>query len=395
MPKVSSACTVYGPIGHGMSQWGRLVGKKHAMARVAAPIAGPKIALVSVSNGPAPRTQTGGCCANATVLRAHVLLSDRPMAHPVTPHLSVVVPLFNEEESVEPLVEAVRSALGGAAWELVLVDDGSTDRTAEVAVGLAAADPRVRLLRLAKNYGQTQAMQAGFDDANGDVIVSMDGDLQNDPCDIPRLVATLDEGYDLVAGYRLRRQDELITRKVPSWVANRLIRAITGVNIRDNGCSLKAYRRQMLDRLHLYSDMHRFLPAVAAAVAGARITEVPVRHHARKFGHSKYGLSRTFKILADLVTLTMIAWFRERPLFLFAAAAALCFALAAGFLGLTVIALSQWKGIVNAYVLPGVTLIWVMLGSYLLMLGLIGEVALRRARQAEAEPAPIAVEVAL
>ena len=155
--------------------------------------------------------------------------------------------------------------------------------------------PRIRAScssELARNYGQTQAMQAGFDRANGRIVVSMDGDLQNDPRDIPLLVAKLEEGFDLVAGYRMRRQDKVVTRKIPSWVANRIIIWLTGVRIRDNGCSLKAYRRDLLDQLHLYSDMHRFLPALAAATANARIAEVPVRHHARRFGVSKYGLTR-------------------------------------------------------------------------------------------------------
>ena len=146
-------------------------------------------------------------------------------------------------------------------------------------------------------------MQAGFDRARGRIVVSMDGDLQNDPRDIPLLVAKLDEGYDLVAGYRMQRQDKVVTRKIPSWVANRIIIFLTGVRIRDNGCSLKAYRRELLDQLHLYSDMHRFLPALAAATANARIAEVPVRHHARRFGVSKYGLSRVAKLLADLLTI--------------------------------------------------------------------------------------------
>lgn len=165
------------------------------------------------------------------------------------PTLSVVVPLFNEEESLEPLVTAVREALASIdRWELILVDDGSTDATPTIAARISAEDPRVRLIRLARNYGQTPAMQAGFDHARGDIVVSMDGDLQNDPGDIPRLVERVEEGYDLVAGYREKRQDRLITRKVPSWVANRIIRKITGVPIRDNGCSLKAYRRELLER---------------------------------------------------------------------------------------------------------------------------------------------------
>jgi glycosyltransferase involved in cell wall biosynthesis len=315
-----------------------------------------------------------------------------PVTHPVK--LSVVVPLFNEEESVQPLVAAVRDALVGyRAWELVLVDDGSGDQTAEVARRAGDLDPRVRLVRLARNYGQTLAMQAGFDEARGDVIVSMDGDLQNDPQDIPRLIATLESGYDLVAGYRERRQDKLLSRKIPSWTANRIIRAITGVDIRDNGCSLKAYRRATLDRMCLYSDMHRFLPALAAATAGARITEIPVRHHARRFGQSKYGLSRIFKLLADLLTIAMIAWFRERPLALFGVAAAAAFAVGLAFLGVSVIALAEFRQqMADAYVLPAATLLWLMLGCYLLMLGLVGEVALRRAREAHPELLPMAVE---
>ncbi|MGH7622120.1 MAG: glycosyltransferase family 2 protein, partial [Gemmatimonadaceae bacterium] len=228
------------------------------------------------------------------------------MPLPAAPDLSVVVPLYNEEESVGPLADAVREALASVErWELVLVDDGSRDGTVRIAESLASADPRIVLVQLARNYGQTQAMQAGFDAARGRVVVSMDGDLQNDPRDIPLLIAKLEEGYDLVAGYRMRRQDKVITRKLPSWVANRIIIWLTGVRIRDNGCSLKAYRRDLLDQLHLYSDMHRFLPALAAATANARIAEVPVRHHARRFGTSKYGLSRIAKLLADLLTIKM------------------------------------------------------------------------------------------
>ena len=299
--------------------------------------------------------------------------------------VSIVVPLYNEVESVTPLVEAIRAALARVdAWELVLVDDGSMDGTVGVASAVAAADPRIRLIQLARNYGQTQAMQAGFDAARGDVVVSMDGDLQNDPADIPELVAKLDMGYDLVAGYRLRRQDKALSRKLPSWVANRLIAAITGVRIRDNGCSLKAYRRSLLERLDLYSDMHRFLPALAAATAGARITEIPVRHHARRFGASKYGLTRVAKILADLLTITMISWFRERPLTMFGFGAlgsvvvGVVFGVAAAFAFLTFTASKAM-----AYVLPAAALLWVLLACYLLMLGLIAEVALHEARSAQ------------
>jgi glycosyltransferase involved in cell wall biosynthesis len=308
--------------------------------------------------------------------------------------LSVVVPLYNEEESVGPLVDAVRQALAEQpSWELVLVDDGSRDGTVARVEALSTQDARVRLVRLARNYGQTQAMQAGFDEALGEVVVSMDGDLQNDPQDIPRLLAALDEGHDLVAGYRLRRQDDFLRRKVPSWVANRIIRLVTGVNIRDNGCSLKAYRRWTLDRMDLYSDMHRFLPALAAATAGARITELPVRHHPRRFGQSKYGLSRVLKILADLLTISMIMWFRERPLTLFGLGALASFAAAAGFfLGSSLALFDVQEGIADTYVLPASGMLCALLGCYLLMLGLVAQVYLHRSRERQQAPPPISVE---
>ncbi len=311
-----------------------------------------------------------------------------------SPLVSVVVPLYNEEDNVTPLVNAVRAAMADVPeWELVLVDDGSRDQTPEIAERIAATEPHVRFGRLARNYGQTQAMQAGFDLAGGDVIVSMDGDLQNDPADIPRLVAKLEEGYDLVAGYRVRRQDNLLKRKVPSWIANRIIRFITRVDIRDNGCSLKAYRRWTLDRMPLYSDMHRFLPAMAAAMAGARITEIPVRHHARQFGQSKYGLSRVFKILADLLTITLISWFREKPLVLFGMGALGAFLLGTVFGVASVGGLLQDHGSVSdAFVLPASMMLCYVLGGFLLLLGLVAEVALRKAREEDGEVLPLAAE---
>lgn len=310
--------------------------------------------------------------------------------------LSVVVPLYNEEESVRPLVAAVRDTLGeGSHWELVLVDDGSRDATVDIVMQIAREDARVRLIPLARNYGQTPAMQAGFDHARGRVVVSMDGDLQNDPRDIPMLVDKLDEGYDLVAGYRLGRQDKLITRKVPSWVANRLIRSITGVSIRDNGCSLKAYRRDLLSRIHLYSDMHRFIPAIAAATAGARITELPVRHHARQFGTSKYGLSRVGKVLLDLLIIKMIRSFRDRPLVMFAAGALLSFLIGLVFASSMVLSVTSLLNldlrvsVSESLVMPGAALLWFGLAFYLLMLGLIAEVFLRQSGDPDPDLLPV------
>lgn len=306
------------------------------------------------------------------------------------PELSIVVPIYNEEESIPHLVAAVRDALTEAwgdarRWELVMVDDGSRDRSVDVALAEAERDARVRLVRLARNYGQTQAMQAGFDAARGEVIVSMDGDLQNDPRDIPNLLARMAEGYDLVAGYRKGRQDAFITRKIPSFVANRIIAALTGVRIRDNGCSLKAYRRSVIEQFSLYSDQHRFLPALAAATAGARITEIPVRHHARRFGSSKYGLSRVLKILGDLLTMLMISSFRERPLAMFGTGALAAFSLFTLFAGASLIAIGSFsEAKARAYVLPGAALVWLLLALFLLLLGLVGEVALRASRDEDA-----------
>lgn len=311
------------------------------------------------------------------------------------PELSIVVPVFNEAENLRPLVEAVRAAIGESElWELLVVDDGSTDGTRELADRLSREDGRIRLIALTRNFGQTAAMQAGFDAARGEVVVSMDGDLQNDPADIPRLVAKLNEGYDLVAGYRVDRQDTLITRKVPSWVANRLIAWLTGVPIRDNGCSLKAYRRDLLERVVLYSDMHRFIPAMAVATAGARVAEIPVRHHPRLAGTSKYGLSRIWKVLSDLLAIKMISSFRNQPLLMFGFAALTTTALGMVFMLLTVVSFPGGfrEGMAFAFVFPSVVVVWMTLAVYLLLLGLIAEVAIRGDRLDEGTVLPVVRE---
>lgn len=311
--------------------------------------------------------------------RAHIngdQLSSRNVVITVN-SISVVIPLFNEEENVDHLVPAVLDVLEpwGAPFELVLVDDGSSDGTWD-RLSAYADTPRVHLLRLAANSGQTAAMMAGFDYARGDVIVSLDGDLQNDPSDIPALVETLErEGYDLVCGWRENRQDKLVLRKVPSWIANRLIHALSGIPIRDNGCSLKAYRRPVVRRLNLYSEQHRFIPALAAS-HGATIGQMPVRHHARRFGSSKYGISRTFRVLADLLTLKMITTFRRRPLFGFSVIAAPCILLAGAFAGAWAFAFTNFRPVkADALVLPGVSLLCLATAVFLVMLGLVAEVA--------------------
>jgi glycosyltransferase involved in cell wall biosynthesis len=234
---------------------------------------------------------------------------------PSAPGLSVVVPIYNERENVAPLHEALTHSLQllGRSYEIVLVDDGSTDGTRDVLRELAARDPHLRLVVFRRNYGQTAAMAAGFRAAHGRTIVSMDGDLQNDPADIGRLVEKLEEGFDVVCGWRRHRQDRVATRLLPSRIANFLIARVTGARIHDTGCSLKAYRSWVVRSLHLYSDMHRFLAALGAGL-GARITELPVRHHARRAGTSKYGLARVFRVLADLVGIKMLIQFAAHPI---------------------------------------------------------------------------------
>ncbi len=238
---------------------------------------------------------------------------------PSRPKLSVVVPFYNEEESIRPLHAAVVAAVEplGISFEMVFVDDGSRDATARIATDLAMVDDRVKFVKFRRNYGQTPAMAAGIEHASGEIIVTMDGDLQNDPRDIGMMLGKIDEGYDIVVGWRHNRQDKLISRKIPSMIANRLIGKVTGVPIKDNGCSLKAYRADLIKEIPLYSEMHRFIPAMAS-IAGPRIAEVKVRHHARQFGHSKYGISRVYKVLLDLMVIKTVASFTARPALWFA-----------------------------------------------------------------------------
>jgi glycosyltransferase involved in cell wall biosynthesis len=236
--------------------------------------------------------------------------------------LSVILPTYNEAESVGPLYEATVRAVEpiGTSFEIIFVDDGSSDATFARCAALAAADRRVRVIKLRRNYGQTPAMVAGIDHARGALLITMDADLQNDPADIPLLVERIEAGYDLVVGWRHQRQDRFLSRKFPSVVANWLIAKVTGVDIKDNGCSLKAYRADLIKNVPLYSEMHRFIPAMAS-MAGARIDQVKVRHHARRFGTSKYGLSRIYKVFFDMMAIKTLLVFVKRPAAFFAGTA--------------------------------------------------------------------------
>lgn len=230
------------------------------------------------------------------------------------PELSIVVPLYNEEENVRLMFDRIVDALEPfkGRFEILFVNDGSKDRTFEIASGIAAENPFLKVIDFRRNYGQTPAMAAGIDNASAEIIVTMDGDLQNDPSDIPHMVAKLREGYDIVVGWRHNRQDKLITRKIPSRIANKLIGKVTGVPIQDNGCSLKVYRADVMKKMPFYNEMHRFIPALLS-LGGARVAEVKVKHHARQFGESKYGLSRVYKVLFDLLMIKTVLSLISHP----------------------------------------------------------------------------------
>ncbi len=234
---------------------------------------------------------------------------------PQAPDLSIVVPIYNEEENLRPLRDAIAHALdhGPLSYEVVLVDDCSTDGSRRVMQEMLVGDPKLRVVLFRRNYGQTAAMAVGFEHAKGNIVVTMDGDLQNDPADIPRLIEELERGHDIVCGWRRDRKDQVVTRLVPSRLANLLISWVTKVPIHDTGCSLKAYRGWVVRSLNLYSDMHRFIAALAVG-AGARVSELPVRHHPRRFGQSKYGLGRILKVMADLVAVKMLIQFSAHPI---------------------------------------------------------------------------------
>lgn len=235
-----------------------------------------------------------------------------------SPALTITVPIYNEEANIAPLYEKICSAMDalGKPWELVLVDDGSQDGSPALLDAIAENDERVIVVHFARNYGQTAAMMAGMDYARGDVVVPMDGDLQNDPADIAKLLAKLDDGFEVVSGWRKDRQDHAIKRNLPSRLANALISRVSGVHLHDYGCSLKAYRREVLDGVKLYGEMHRFVP-IYAAWNGARVTEIPVTHHPRLHGESKYGLERVVKVVLDLMVVKFLFRYSGKPIYVF------------------------------------------------------------------------------
>ncbi|MGB7565593.1 MAG: glycosyltransferase family 2 protein [Prochlorococcaceae cyanobacterium] len=309
------------------------------------------------------------------------------MSVPQGPEVSIVVPLFNEAESLPLLVEKLLASLRpqGRSFELVLVDDGSVDATASVLAQLADVTPELVAVLLRRNYGQTAAMAAGFDASCGELIVTLDGDLQNDPADIPLLLERLGEGFDLVSGWRHQRQDGALNRLLPSKIANRLIARVTGVKLHDYGCSLKAYRREVIADMNLYGELHRFLPALAF-IEGARITEVKVQHHARRFGRSKYGLDRTFRVLMDLLTVTFMKRFLTRPMHVFGLGGLV--GIGAGLL--IALHLSYAKVVLNQDIgtrpLLMVAVLAILTGVQLFCFGLLAELQMRTYHESQGRP---------
>ncbi|MGB9178180.1 MAG: glycosyltransferase family 2 protein [Pyrinomonadaceae bacterium] len=308
-------------------------------------------------------------------------ISRAPVTAPAqtdAPELSIFLPVLNEEPNLRPLHAKLDESLRllGRTAEIIYVDDGSTDGSLEVLRELAEGDNRVRVIALRRNYGQTAAMAAGIDAARGQVLIPMDADLQNDPADIVRLLEKLDEGYDVVSGWRKDRKDKAITRKIPSMMANRLISWIGGVPLHDYGCSLKAYRRESLEDVRLYGEMHRFIP-IYASWAGARVTEIPVEHHPRTMGKSKYGLSRTLKVVLDLMTIKFMASYQTKPIYVFGTCGILAFlvSLLAGLYAVFLKVIHKADFVQTP--LPILAIVMFAVGIQFLLMGLLAEMLVR------------------
>ncbi|MBP8910376.1 MAG: glycosyltransferase family 2 protein [Phycisphaerae bacterium] len=314
---------------------------------------------------------------------------------PKPPQISVVAPLLDEQDNLPALYAQITGALAGRyEYELIFIDDGSTDRSFEILKGFQAADPRVRVIRFRRNFGQTAALSAGFKYARGDVVVALDADLQNDPADIPRLVAKLDEGYDVVSGWRKVRHDDALTRRLPSRLANGLISSITGVHLHDYGCTLKAYRREILAEMRLYGEMHRFIPALASW-SGARITECVVNHRPRTAGKAKYGLARTLKVILDLITVKFLGSFSTKPIYIFGGLGGLA-AVGAMLSGLAVLYqkfLSPTHLAMNRNPLLVLTALLITATIQFILMGLLAELLVRTYHESQNRPTYVIREI--
>jgi len=303
------------------------------------------------------------------------------------PELSLFLPVLDEEDNLRPMHAKIAAALDALrkTAEVIYVDDGSTDKSLDILREIAAQDDRVRVISLRRNYGQTAAMSAGIDAAKGEILIPMDADLQNDPADIKRLLDKLDEGYDVVSGWRKNRQDKLISRKIPSQIANKIISWIGDVPLHDYGCSLKAYRREVIQDVKLYGEMHRFIP-IYASWAGARVTEIPVDHHARTMGKSKYGISRTVKVVFDLITIKFMAEYHTKPLYVFGAFGMLAFFISM-IAGVWAIVLKIGYG--TSFILtplPIITVVMLAISVQFFLMGLLAELLVRTYHESQQKP---------
>lgn len=300
------------------------------------------------------------------------------------PELSVVIPLFNEQDSIEPLYRGLKEALEhlGKEYEIIVVDDGSTDGSFDSLKRLHAGDPVLRVVRLRRNFGQSAAFSAGFDHAQGSVIVTIDADLQNDPADIPKLLEKMDQGYDIVSGWRVHRQDTFLSRRLPSTVANWLISRITGIKLHDYGCSLKAYRLEVVRSVQLYGELHRFIPALASWM-GVRVAEIPIGHRPRRFGKSKYDLSRTVRVLLDLLTVKFLLSYSTRPMQIFGLLGLISFAVGTAIAAyLSFVRLVFGSPIADRPLLL-LAILLIFVGVQLVTMGLLGELTMRIYHEAQ------------
>lgn len=308
--------------------------------------------------------------------------------------LSIVCPIYNEEESIPHLYNSLIQSLDklGKTYEIILVDDGSKDRSFEELKKLQANDSRIKVIKFRRNFGQTAAMSAGFDYAEGDIIISMDADLQNDPEDFSKLIDKINEGFDVVSGWRKDRKDKTMSRKIPSKIANKLISKLTGVHLHDYGCSLKAYKSNVIKNVYLYGEMHRFIPAICSMI-GAKIVEIPVKHHPRKFGVSKYGISRTIRVVLDLITVRFLQTYMTRPIQIFGKLGLYSILMGLIFFVLTIF--MKFKGTLNITGNPFfvISVFSWLAGLQLIVTGLLAEIQTRVYYEGQKKPIYVVDEV--
>lgn len=308
--------------------------------------------------------------------------------------LSIVCPIYNEEESIPHLYNSLIQSLDklGKTYEIILVDDGSKDRSFEELKKLQANDTRIKVIKFRRNFGQTAAMSAGFDYAEGKIIISMDADLQNDPEDFLKLIDKINEGFDVVSGWRKDRKDKTMSRKLPSKIANKLISKLTGVHLHDYGCSLKAYKSNVIKNVYLYGEMHRFIPAICSMI-GAKIVEIPVKHHPRKYGVSKYGISRTIRVVLDLITVRFLQTYMTRPIQIFGKLGLYSILMGLIFFVLTVF--MKFQGTLNITGNPFfvISIFSWLAGLQLIVTGLLAEIQTRVYYEGQKKPIYVVEEV--